>query len=267
MNHAGRAIPSRHEHTNTLNNMKTVFSNTREVCHQWAAQNQLEGKAGNVFFRDSTIYSYGHHFPMARIYTLDTGDRIAVFNPNRYSNSTSKQQSYTRSAWHGNGEAHSVPVSLWPSGNKLTQADLATILAKAAEDIAAAAAAAAEYKRHRAAEKRAAAKLAKLSFPEQLAKWQAGEIHRLPGDYSLPVYLRFIEGGKRIQTSKGAVVPTRAALALWTRYTAAEDITGNDIAGFTVNTADGETVKIGCHLLRVDILRTFFDEARRPTLA
>ena len=255
--------------------MKRVFSNAREVCHIWAAQNQSEGRAGNVFFRDSTIYSYGHHFPIARVYALDTGDRVALFNPNRYSNSTSKQQGYTWQAWTGNGEAHRVPVSLWPNGNKVTQAELATILAKAAEDIAAAAAAAAEHKRHRAAEhkrhraaeKRAAAKLAKLSFPEQLAKWQAGEIHRLPGDYSLPVYLRYIEGGKRLQTSKGAVVPTRAALALWTRYTAAEDITGENIAGFTVNTADGETVKIGCHLLRVDVLRTFFDEARRPTLA
>lgn len=247
--------------------MKTVFNSAPEVTHIWAAQNQSEGRAGNVFFRDSIIYSYGHHFPMARIYTLDTGDRVALFNPNRYSVSTARHQSLARQAWHGNGEAHSVPVNLWHSGIKLTEAELAAILAKAAEDLATAAAAAAEYKRHRAAEKRAAAKLAKLGFPEQLSKWQAGEIHRLPGDYSLPVYLRYIENGKRVQTSKGAVVPTRAALALWARYTSAEDITGADIAGFTVNTADGETVKIGCHLLRVDILRTFFDEARRPTLA
>lgn len=244
---------------NTNYIMRTVLKDAREVGHVWAAQSQNEGRAGNIFFRNATIYSYGHHFPMARIYTVtDTGERVALINPNRYSVSTAKHQSYTRSAWHGNGEAYGVPVALWPHADKVTQAELAELIAKGEADAATKAAAEKEYKRDLAARRRAAAKLAKLSFPEQLAKWQAGEIDRLPGDYTQPVYLRYIENGKRIQTSKGAIVPTRAALALWTRYTSAEDIAGADIAGFTVTTADRDTVKIGCHLLQVNILRAFF---------
>ena len=238
--------------------MKTIFSNSREVCHQWAAQNQSEGKAGNVFFRDSTIYSYGHHFPMARVYTLDNGGRVALFNPNRYSSSTSQQQSHTRSAWHGNGAAHSVPVSLWPRDNKITEAELDAILTKAAEDLANTAAAEATAKRERAAAKRAAARLAKLSFPEQLAKWQAGEIHRLPGDWSQPVYLRYRDNRETVETSKGARVPTASARRAWKHFTAGTLAPGERVGAFTVDTVKAETVKIGCHLLRVDILREFF---------
>ena len=47
--------------------MRTVF-NTREVAHVWAQQNQHEGrnKEHTIFFKDSLIYSYGHHFCIAR---------------------------------------------------------------------------------------------------------------------------------------------------------------------------------------------------------
>lgn len=46
---------------------KTVFS-TDEVAHIWAQQSQPHGKNpnGSLFFRDSMIFSYGEHFPVAR---------------------------------------------------------------------------------------------------------------------------------------------------------------------------------------------------------
>ena len=38
--------------------MRRVLKNHDEVCHVWAQQTQSEGRAGNIFFRDKSIYSY-----------------------------------------------------------------------------------------------------------------------------------------------------------------------------------------------------------------
>lgn len=75
--------------------MKTVFSNS-ELPHIWAAQNQTEGRAaGNsFFFRNRTIFSYGHHFPIA---TLLPGGRV-LFTLRSYSNTTAKHIGRTRRA-------------------------------------------------------------------------------------------------------------------------------------------------------------------------
>mgnify|MGYP001113155178 CR=1 FL=1 len=71
--------------------MKRVFSNTSEVCHVWAQRNQSEGRNGSesVFFNGDSIYSYGHHFEMARFIK---GKDIVLINPRNYSVSTSKHQ-------------------------------------------------------------------------------------------------------------------------------------------------------------------------------
>lgn len=75
--------------------MKTVFDN-KQLAHVWAQQSQDAGRSnnGNVFFHGPTIYSYGHHFPLAHFFT----DNIVLINGDSYSNSTSKHQSYVRQA-------------------------------------------------------------------------------------------------------------------------------------------------------------------------
>jgi hypothetical protein len=70
--------------------MKTVFKNYRECLHVYASQSQYEGRAGNVFFRDSIAYSYGSHFPMAKI--LKPG-KIALVTNLTYSRITGKHLS------------------------------------------------------------------------------------------------------------------------------------------------------------------------------
>lgn len=77
--------------------MKTVFSNS-EVCHVWASQSQDEGRnsKGSIFFNGRTIYSYGHHFPMARFVTAD---RVLVTNRS-YSVTTSSHLSSVNRAIH-----------------------------------------------------------------------------------------------------------------------------------------------------------------------
>jgi hypothetical protein len=74
--------------------MRTVLKSSDEVFHYWANKVQSEGRAGNVFFRDSRIFSYGAHFVIARHLPSDT----VAFTERYYSPSTARHVSKARSA-------------------------------------------------------------------------------------------------------------------------------------------------------------------------
>lgn len=76
--------------------MKKVFSSHNEAAHIWASQSQYEGRAGNIFFEDGVIYSYGRHFPVAR-FAPEYGN-IVLFTSRGYSSSTGKHKSLIRGA-------------------------------------------------------------------------------------------------------------------------------------------------------------------------
>lgn len=67
--------------------MKKVFTNS-EIVHVYAQQTQTEGRtsAGNIFFYDTKIYSYGYHYKLAEIIENNT----IIINNSGYSNSTAK---------------------------------------------------------------------------------------------------------------------------------------------------------------------------------
>jgi len=50
---------------------KRVFSTIGETAHQWAHNWRSLGNGrnstGNLYFQQETIYSYGSHFPLARM--------------------------------------------------------------------------------------------------------------------------------------------------------------------------------------------------------
>jgi hypothetical protein len=75
--------------------MKTVFSPS-ELPHVFARQSQAQGKTAtrNFFFEGNVIYSYGYHFPIAKI--LNNG--IVLFTNRGYSNTTAKHIGKTRQA-------------------------------------------------------------------------------------------------------------------------------------------------------------------------
>lgn len=73
--------------------MRNILRNHQEVAHVWASQSQESGKSGNMFFEGNSIYSYGHHFEIAR----HVGN-VVLFNVAGYSNSTAKHKNYTRRA-------------------------------------------------------------------------------------------------------------------------------------------------------------------------
>lgn len=63
--------------------------NNKELCHIWAQQEKSEGKGSNLFFEGATIYSYGHHFPIAKIV-----GNIVLFTTKSYSVTTAKHKNY-----------------------------------------------------------------------------------------------------------------------------------------------------------------------------
>jgi hypothetical protein len=82
---------------------RTVMPNAM-VAHVWAQQRQPEGRSGNgnLYFRDSTIFSYRDSWPLAKFTTRTIGNaRVVVVNPDKYSVTTSGHLSDVRSALSG----------------------------------------------------------------------------------------------------------------------------------------------------------------------
>lgn len=84
----------------TRTTRRTVFSNRDECAHRWAANDQSEGRAGNVYFRDGVIYSYGSHFPMAR-HVKRGSSRFVLITTRGYSSSTAGHLCSVRRATRG----------------------------------------------------------------------------------------------------------------------------------------------------------------------
>lgn len=74
--------------------MRNVLSNIDQVFHYWANKVQSSGRAGNVYFENEKVYSYGAHFCIARHLPGGT----VAFTMRTYSNSTARQVSKARSA-------------------------------------------------------------------------------------------------------------------------------------------------------------------------
>lgn len=84
--------------------------NRRNLCRDFAAQTNKQGKASALYYSGRVMYSYGPHFPLAVI----TGDREATVNSDRYSQTTSCHAGAVRGA-------------LAIAGYKLVEADTRTM--------------------------------------------------------------------------------------------------------------------------------------------
>lgn len=64
------------------------------------AQGKTTGTANSIFINGDTIFSYGYHFPIARLTdrTDETGKTIALFTCRSYSNTTAKHKNHVYSA-------------------------------------------------------------------------------------------------------------------------------------------------------------------------
>ena len=76
-----------------------VFT-TSQCIHVWAQNTQDSGRngKGTVYFENGKLYSYGSHFVIGRHITMPDGSAAVLLNSSHYSISTSRHQSYARSA-------------------------------------------------------------------------------------------------------------------------------------------------------------------------
>lgn len=73
--------------------MKTVFPR-RMVAHVWASQSQETARTpnGSLYFRGATIYSYGNHFPIAKLVRNRQGKQSVLFTRQGYSTTTANHK-------------------------------------------------------------------------------------------------------------------------------------------------------------------------------
>jgi hypothetical protein len=98
--------------------MKTVFNNS-ELAHIYANQTQQRGRnsSSTFYFEGKTIYSYGGHFPIAKIVTNENGLERMLFTYRTYSNTTGKQISIVRNATRQYNKLYCHTPSLNHSSN------------------------------------------------------------------------------------------------------------------------------------------------------
>ena len=273
--------------------MKTVFSNHYEVAHEFARRSQNCGRAGNIFFDGDTIYSYGHHFPVARFV-----DNTVVFTTRDYSVSTAKHINIIGSALsqyrmvyvpdiHGSVSdnlsevARTVSESLKKASTsriyKNSYLNVARIayenLKKYAELIKDASCnkdlkeldklTNAPNLEEIRKEEQARRKEENRRKKERQARIDAENAEKLEkwlsGEsdrvpFSISkTYLRI--NGNNVETTRGAHVSAKSAKILWRMIKAEKSIHGVNIDGYTVISWNGE-LKIGCHNIpRSEVLR------------
>ena len=91
--------------------MKKVFSSNSQLAHVWANQLQPEGRASSMFFYGPVIYSYGHHYEIARFLETTNGQKVCFVNANGYSNSTAKHTGHVWNAIPDGIRTYKVPFA------------------------------------------------------------------------------------------------------------------------------------------------------------
>lgn len=75
-----------------------VLSNN-EISKRFSDGN-TKGESNNMFIENSTVYSYGRHFPISKRITLNN-ESAFLFNSNGYSKTTAGHKSHVLSALYG----------------------------------------------------------------------------------------------------------------------------------------------------------------------
>jgi len=193
--------------------------NNSQVAHLWANASRESAKGSNFYFEGEKIFSYGPHFPLAIRKTLKSNGKLVILaRPDTYSPSTSRHKLYV---WRAIGhlDTYSLNVDLWESveSEETLQNALAIQEKRNAEN----AEHAKEEKRARAKALRDRKKAEKLrESPTYFDEWRSGGA--LPAmAWEAPTALRLV--GDKIETSKGASVPAKAARRLWPFLRAAKE--------------------------------------------
>lgn len=111
--------------------------NHSDIAHAWAHQTRDSANFvnANIFFNGPTIYSYGHHFPMAQMYP-ELG--VILYTTKSYSSSTSKHLGHVWSAidrtrWEVIEVAEVERVKVGAKGNFKHRENVVTLVKEIAE--------------------------------------------------------------------------------------------------------------------------------------
>lgn len=101
------------------------MANHQQVAHAWAHQTGRNCRGFNMYYEGPTIYSYGRHFPIARIVrevwqnrekVADLEHPVVLFNSRSHSISTSKHQAHVYHAIPSGWEVFEVEnPTYWPN--------------------------------------------------------------------------------------------------------------------------------------------------------
>lgn len=96
--------------------MRHVFSSAWDVAHLWAHQLQDDARCSTtaMYFDGDTIYSYGSHFPIAKVIKNQRGEQAYLINSDTYSPSTSKHQNVVAGAIPSDSNQFSVSGCIAP---------------------------------------------------------------------------------------------------------------------------------------------------------
>lgn len=89
--------------------MKTKGYRNDEVPHLWIHETQPEAHGNRMFFEGESIYSYGHHFEIARIVKRKGKAKCVLFNTGNYSLTTATHKNYVLDAIPKDIPVYSVP--------------------------------------------------------------------------------------------------------------------------------------------------------------
>ncbi len=270
-----------------------IMADHNAVAHNWAHQTGRARKGFNMFYEGNTIYSYGYHFPIARMMTAPNGERVVLFTQSNYSVSTSKHKTIVQRAlgydredilyvpkldaysFDAAGNWDRVSASLEELALKWKRArGLRALHASAmAEAIATAnriailwqldkprlempediGAWVAEADERRKEEQRQK----DLKDRETIQKWLKGEPVRPP--HTRIPYVRVLED--KLQTSWGVTISLKKALRLYRLAVACarcrhEFVPAKDhrIDGWAINRVSADgTVHVGCHVIPLKV--------------
>lgn len=92
---------------------KLVYKNISEIAHLWVHETQPEAKCRNAHYRDGVIYSYGEHFPIAKIVKDKKGEKTILFTLDTYSSTTAQHIRDVAQACRHLPKLYMVDVPRW----------------------------------------------------------------------------------------------------------------------------------------------------------
>lgn len=276
---------------------KEVFTGS-EIAHVWAYQRENGYTYGrtsreNIFFEGETIYSYGHHFPMARLTGKfdEYGVEYVLVSTDRYSNTTAKHLSDVRDAvrhlniiyvptlrsydamitnWNYElgqiAEKHAVArkpekyvlqaqqLYKWVvKYHEVMELEIPQMLVNAYERLKDEESAKAYAEVVRERNK-ILRERKRAEEQEKIDNFMNFKSSGFSSDYQI---VRYNEKTERFETSRGVQIPRALAKVFYELLKNNSVYVGAKLMQYRVDSISGNVIKVGCHTFKIDYLKEY----------